>query len=79
MSEMVERAGLSVAGEFASFIEDQALPGLPIQADAFWRGLTDIYARFTGACFRLRRPRQDVGQGLRAKSHHAASAAGERK
>ena len=33
MSQMVARAGLSVAGELASFMEDQALPRLPILAD----------------------------------------------
>ncbi|MEG8039928.1 malate synthase G [Sphingomonas sp. LR60] len=41
-----DRAGLNVAAELASFVEDRALPGTGIAADAFWRGLAALYARF---------------------------------
>ncbi len=42
-----DRAGLSVAAELASFIEDEVLPGLGVGADAFWSGAAEVFARFT--------------------------------
>ena len=39
-------AGLKVAAPLADFIEQCALPGTGIEADAFWHGVADIYARF---------------------------------
>ena len=48
MTEMLLKAGLSVAPELARFIEQDALPGLDIAPDAFWSGMADIYARFAG-------------------------------
>ncbi|PZN34691.1 MAG: malate synthase G [Proteobacteria bacterium] len=47
MTEMVERAGLSVASTLAEFIESKALAGVGIEADRFWKGLADVFARFT--------------------------------
>jgi malate synthase len=47
MVEMVTRAGLQVAASLAAFVEDQALPGTGLAADAFWQGAADIFARFT--------------------------------
>lgn len=38
MTEYVDRASLRVASELANFIEQEALPGLPIEAAGFWRG-----------------------------------------
>jgi len=46
MTQMVDRAGLSVARELADFIEAQALPGTGLDVTAFWRGTADIFARF---------------------------------
>ena len=43
---MRELAGLKVAEELADFIEAQVLPGLDIDADAFWSGAADIFSRF---------------------------------
>jgi malate synthase len=43
----IDRAGLSVAEELATFIEAEVLPGLGIEADGFWAGVADIFARFT--------------------------------
>src|SRR6185369_17981771 len=43
---MLDRAGLRVAEVLARFIEDQALPGTGVTADAFWAGAAAIYARF---------------------------------
>src|SRR5438552_8949846 len=41
-----DRRGLQVASELADFIEQRALPGTGIAADAFWAGAADIFARF---------------------------------
>ena len=41
----VERAGLTVAEELARFIEDEALPGTGVTAEAFWSGLAGIVDR----------------------------------
>ena len=43
---MIDKAGLKVAPSLVRFIEDRALPGLALSADAFWQGMADIYARF---------------------------------
>ena len=43
----IDRAGLSVAKELAIFIEAEVLPGLGIEANGFWTGVADIFARFT--------------------------------
>jgi len=42
MAEHVARAELAVAPELAGFIEREALDGLAVDADAFWRGLSAI-------------------------------------
>ena len=41
------RAGLSVDDRLASFLEDEVLDPLSIDADAWWHGVADIFARFT--------------------------------
>jgi malate synthase len=46
MAEMIEKAGLSVAGELAGFIDDRALPGTGLDANTFWRGVAAIFERF---------------------------------
>ncbi len=43
---MIDRAGLQVAAPLARFIEERALPGTGLDAEDFWRGVADIYARF---------------------------------
>ena len=47
MSDTVDRAGLAVASVLADFIEAKALPGTGTSPDAFWKGVADIFARFT--------------------------------
>ena len=42
----VTRAGLSVAPILADFVEQEALPGAGVTADALWAGLADILTRF---------------------------------
>ena len=46
MPDMLDRAGLSVAAPLASFIEEQVLPGLGIDAAGWWQGVAAIYADF---------------------------------
>jgi malate synthase len=43
---MIEKAGLKVAEALVRFIEDSALPGTGLSAEAFWAGMADIYGRF---------------------------------
>ncbi|MEL6957662.1 MAG: malate synthase G [Pseudomonadota bacterium] len=46
MTDQVERAGLHVAAELAAFIEEQALPGTDVSADAFWNGMATLATDF---------------------------------
>ncbi|OJY69864.1 MAG: malate synthase G [Sphingobium sp. 66-54] len=46
MTQMVARAGLSVAQELVDFIEGQALPGTGIEPGAFWQGAAAIFVHF---------------------------------
>ncbi|SDN40926.1 malate synthase [Lutimaribacter pacificus] len=42
MTARIDKHGLQVAEELAAFIDDRALPGTGVTADAFWKGLSDI-------------------------------------
>ncbi|MCV2881358.1 malate synthase G [Actibacterium sp. XHP0104] len=46
MEQRTQRAGLRVDTRLAEFIEEQALPGTGIDADAFWQGFADLIDRF---------------------------------
>jgi len=79
----VDRAGLAVEEALADFIETEALPGTGIEADAFWAGLADIFARATPVNRALLARRDDLqveidgwwkaraGQPLDAAAHEA--------
>ena len=43
---MQNRAGLAVDDRLVAFIEEEALPGTGIAADAFWQGAAAIFGRF---------------------------------
>ncbi|MFC3581133.1 malate synthase G [Sphingomonas hylomeconis] len=47
MPAMLDRAGLSVAEPLVRFVEEAVLPGLTIDAAAWWQGAAEIFARFT--------------------------------
>ena len=42
MSDRIEKHGLQVAAELAQFIEEKALPGTGVDADAFWAGFSNL-------------------------------------
>ena len=46
MTGMIDKAGLQIASPLAAFLEGDALPGTGVEAEAFWCGMADIYARF---------------------------------
>jgi malate synthase len=46
MTSTTMRAGLTIASELADFVENRALPGTGIAADALWAGLATILERF---------------------------------
>ncbi len=60
MTDMIEKNGLQVADSLARFIEEQALPGTGVNADAFWAGVADIYARFAPENAALLKTRDDL-------------------
>ncbi|HWH97189.1 MAG TPA: malate synthase G, partial [Pseudolysinimonas sp.] len=47
MSHYVETSGLSVARPLWEFVEKEALPGLGLDRDAFWRGFAALIAELT--------------------------------
>jgi len=47
MSQYVSRANLSVASELAEFVEAEALPGLHVSADQFWKAMASCVDTFT--------------------------------
>ena len=47
MSERIDCAGLQVAPEIHSLLENDILPGTGLEPAAFWTALADIVARFS--------------------------------
>ena len=45
MTAMLDKAGLKVAAPLVQFLETRALPGTGVQADAFWRGMAEVFAK----------------------------------
>ncbi|HWW63859.1 MAG TPA: malate synthase G [Sphingomonadaceae bacterium] len=46
MATRIDKTGLQVADELVRFVEERALPGTGLSADAFWQGMAAVYARF---------------------------------
>jgi malate synthase len=59
-SGLIDKAGLGVAPELASFIDDRVLPGTGIAPDAFWSGAAAIFARFAPENVALLARRDDL-------------------
>ena len=57
---MALRAGLTIADELVRLIEERALPGTGIEAEAFWAGMADILARFAPENAALLAKREDL-------------------
>ncbi|PPB81274.1 malate synthase [Albidovulum inexpectatum] len=66
MTERVEREGLKVDQRLARFIEEQALPGTGVAADAFWKGLAGIVADFTDRNRALLKRREELQKQIDA-------------
>ena len=57
---MIERNGLKIDEQLVRFVEDKALPGSGIEANAFWGGLADLYANFAPRNRALLKTRADL-------------------
>ncbi|WP_241985828.1 malate synthase G [Cryobacterium breve] len=55
-----QRAGLDVAASFAAFVENEALQGTGIAADAFWQGLSALISDLTPRNIELLGIRDDL-------------------
>ncbi|MDO5646320.1 malate synthase G [Paracoccus sp. (in: a-proteobacteria)] len=60
MTEYVERSGLDVASELATFVETDLLPGLSIPANEFWAGFASILTDLAPENRRLLGVRDDL-------------------
>lgn len=60
MTKTVDKAGLKVAAVLADFIDTKVLPGTGLEAQGFWAGVADIYARFTPENRALLKKRDDI-------------------
>lgn len=47
MSATVQQAGLTIDQQFYDFVNQQALPGTGLQAEAFWQGFADLVNELT--------------------------------
>ena len=63
---MIERAGLHISSELASFVEDEVLPGLSIEPGTFWRGAASIFETYTPRNVELLRERERLQAELDA-------------
>ncbi|MDH7639871.1 malate synthase G [Sphingomonas oryzagri] len=58
--QRIQKSGLAVAPELATFIDERVLPGTGIEADAFWAGAAGIFARFAPENAALLAKRDDL-------------------
>ena len=66
-------AGLHVAETLAKFVENEALPGSGVTAEAFWKGLAGLVERFAGETAALLKKRDELQAKIDAwhKAHRA--------
>ena len=64
MSEMVERAGLQVHSDLATFVEKEALPGTDIEASYFWKSFAALIEDFGPENSVLLERREDLQQQI---------------
>ena len=60
MQQMVDRNGLRIAEPLARFLEEEALPGTGLEADAFWSGTAAIFERLVPENRRLLQVRDEL-------------------
>lgn len=63
-TKMIEKSGLQVAESMVSFIETEVLPGLSIEADAFWRSLANVVSDLTPRNKALLAERESIQQKI---------------
>ena len=66
MSARIEKHGLQVDPILADFIDEKALPGTGVDADAFWSGLSELVHSFGPRNKALLAKREDIQQKLDA-------------
>src|SRR5690606_18728827 len=66
MAGRVTKSGLQVDGQLARFIEEQALPGTGVGADAFWSGFAAILADLAPKNRALLAKRQELQDSIDA-------------
>ncbi|MEM6266426.1 MAG: malate synthase G [Pseudomonadota bacterium] len=79
MTEMVDRAGLSVDADLAAFLETEVLAPLERDAGSFWQGFADLVGRFAPRNAALLAKREELQQQIdewhmarRGQAHDAA-------
>ena len=60
MAAYIEKSRLKVADVLVRFVEDRALPGTSVSAEAFWAGMADILSRFAPENAALLAKRDDL-------------------
>jgi malate synthase len=75
MQQMIDRNGLQVAEPLVRFLEEEAIPGTGLEADAFWQGVAEIFARFTPENRRLLAIRDDLQAKIDAEPARSGDAA----
>ncbi|MCE2523396.1 MAG: malate synthase G [Rhodobacteraceae bacterium] len=71
----VNRSNLRVDGEFARFIEVEALPGTGVDADRFWGGLAELRTEFESENERLLERRSELQEQI--NHHHRSCGCGK--
>src|SRR5437868_979177 len=74
MQQMIDRHGLQIAEPLARFLEEEALPGTGLEADTFWRGVGEIFARLTSENRRLLAIRDDLQARIDAEPTRSGDA-----
>jgi len=75
MQQMIDRHGLRIAEPLARFLEEEAIPGTGVEADAFWAGVAEIFARLTPENKRLLGVRDDLQARIDAAPDRSGDAA----
>jgi malate synthase len=75
MQQMIERHGLRVAEPLVRFLEEEALPGTGLEAEAFWQGVAAIFGRLTPENRRLLAIRDELQARIDAAPARSGDAA----